>query len=469
MIKFSQFKIGIFTFSLLAVALIWAPVVDAAPKEPSDTTGKSDMNRDGVVDYADIVLFSTKVLAQSVDTVDWCAFYNAIGGTEDVYGRTPEFYVRHYSLLLPVINTKFGCDLSDVNKDYNVNIDDLAIFGAMYLEMNWDNIDWCAFYVATSIGEKFNSKPTTYYAEHFRSLLSFIKDYYQCDTGPLALTVENKPKSLVRMTAATDGSGQYYISDNRVGSVFVYDSNLQLTGELKNLDKPLGIAIDSQGYLLVGNDGRNNIEVYDPIDGSFLISFGDGLVKMPTSITIGPDGKIYVTDSRSHNVHVFDPAYISLGTIGSHGEGESELSFPVDSVIVDRTDGSTLLYVADQGNHRLQVYGLDGVWLESIYFEGTEGENCNWFTGVCEVPGAPAFTRLQALDTDSQGRLHVLDIFSAQVLIMNADDGEFLDLYGEYGNGVGLLKNPIDILVTAGNSAKVTDSRSDTVEVLAIP
>ena len=39
---------------------------------------------------------------------------------------------------------------------------------------------------------------------------------------------------------------------------------------------PLTAAGDSQGYLLVGNDGRNNIEVCDPVDGNCLASFGDG-------------------------------------------------------------------------------------------------------------------------------------------------------------------------------------------------
>ena len=468
MINFIRLKIGITSFILMAAICLWAPLTEAA-KPPPNSIGKSDMNRDGFVDYDDIVIFADKVLRQNIDTVDWCAFYNGISGTDELFGRNPKFYLRHYSQLLGVINTEFGCDLSDINKDGSVNLDDLEIFGSKYLEMNWDMMNWCDFYVVTATGEKFNGKPTTYYADHFRTLLGFITDYYQCDTGPIALAVKDKPKSLARMAAAIDGSGQYYVSDNRIGSVFIYNSSNILTGELKNLDKPLGLAIDSRGYLLVGNDGRNNIEVYDPVDGSFLISFGDGMVKMPTSIKIGPEGKIYVTDSRNHNVHVFDPAYISLGTIGSHGEGEAELNFPTDSIIVNRTDGSTLLYVADQGNYRIQVYDLAGNWLESIYFEGTEGEGCSWFTGICTVPGAPAFTRLQALDTDSQGRLHVLDVFSAQVLIMDADNGEFLSLYGEYGNGPGLLKTPIDLLITAGNSALVTDRGCDSVEVFAIP
>ena len=116
MITFTQFKIGIIAVCLLAITIVWAPVADAAPK-PSDTTGKSDLNRDGVVNYDDIVIFASRILGDNIDTVDWCAFYNGISGTDELYGRTPDFYVRHYNLLLGVINTEFVCDLSDVNND----------------------------------------------------------------------------------------------------------------------------------------------------------------------------------------------------------------------------------------------------------------------------------------------------------------------------------------------------------------
>ena len=27
-----------------------------------------------------------------------------------------------------------------------------------------------------------------------------------------------------------------------------------------------------------------------------------------------------------------------------------------------------------------------GEWQRSITFGGTDGQNCNWFTGVCEIP-----------------------------------------------------------------------------------
>ena len=47
MVTFSRLKIGLVTISLLVAGMMWAPVVDAAPKDkPSDTAGKSDLNND---------------------------------------------------------------------------------------------------------------------------------------------------------------------------------------------------------------------------------------------------------------------------------------------------------------------------------------------------------------------------------------------------------------------------------------
>jgi DNA-binding beta-propeller fold protein YncE len=203
---------------------------------------------------------------------------------------------------------------------------------------------------------------------------------------------------------------------------------------------------------------------------------------MPSSISIGPAGKIYVTDSRSHNIHVFDPAYISLGTIGSQGAGEKELDFPTDATIVNRVvDGSQVyeLYVTDQRNQRIQVYDLGGNYLRTIYAPppgpdpeyDNDGNRCGWFNPPPEcTAAAPAeFMRLQAISSDSLGRLHVLDIFEAKVGILDAVTGEFIGSYGAYGMGPGLLKAPLDILLTEGNTALVTDSRSAEIEVFAIP
>jgi len=47
-------------------------------------------------------------------------------------------------------------------------------------------------------------------------------------------------------------------------------------GKSRILDEPLGVAINTRGYLLVGNYGRDNDEIYDPSNGGLLGTFGKG-------------------------------------------------------------------------------------------------------------------------------------------------------------------------------------------------
>ena len=110
--------------------------------------------------------------------------------------------------------------------------------------------------------------------------------------------------------------------------------------------------------------------------------------------------------------------------------------------------------------------------MRSITFSGTPGQGCNWFTGVCDVPGAPPFTKVQALDIDSFGRLHVLDNYAASVAMFDPADETFLGSYGGFGaDGTesGSLRVPMDVLVSETNAAIVTTGDGDRIEVYTVP
>ncbi len=127
------------------------------------------------------------------------------------------------------------------------------------------------------------------------------------------------------------------------------------------------------------------------------------------------------------------------------------------------------VFVADQKNARVQVYDLAGEWQRSITFEGTDGQNCNWWTGVCEVPGMPPFTKVQALASDSLGRLHVLDNFAAAAHVFNPSDEAYVNSYGGYGTTDGLLRVPMDVSVSATDMAIVTAGDGDRFEIYTVP
>ena len=453
---------------LLLLALAWMPLAEAAPVE------KSDLNNDGVVDTLDLEIFSNTYLSQDWQTVDWCSFYETSIANEKYFRSITSEKTTSFKRLLDFIATYYNClttsenlGKSDLNGDSIVDVLDLAIFSTNYLETYWESVDWCLFHESVLTGASFEGSPTRYFLNHFGSLLSFINDYFYCNGGeppPNALLLENAPKQLYRIAFGTLSTGDYYITDPAVGSLFIYDTNLALKAEIKGLSKPLGVAIDSQGYILIGNDGRDNIEVYDPANGDLLAVFGQGLIKMPNAITVDYLGNIYVTESRLNTVRVFDSAYNPVGSIGRAGSGASELHFPVDAEIIGNN-----IFIADQGHARVQVYDLSGTWLRNITFDGTEGQNCNWFTGVCEIPGVSAFKRLQALDTDSFGRLHVLDKLGAVATVFDPTNGAYLGSYGGYGTDPGSLALPMDVLISETNTAIVTAGDGDRIEVFANP
>ena len=376
-------------------------------------------------------------------------------------------------------------DLSDLNSDGLIDLADLTIFSTNYLERNWETVDWCLFYDSTITGEDFNGKSTDYYLKRFKLLLTFIRDFAACgsnpdpdpepDPDPPLLKLVNQPKLLLRAAESRDGSGNFYFTDPRVGSLYIYDSSLSLTHEIKGLDKPLGVGVNALGQIFIGNDGRDNIEVYDPADGNLLAIFGEGLLKMPTAITFDVDGNIYVTDSRNHNIRVFDTAYNLVRTIGSAGEGESELNFPMDTEVITWNDAGTMVQevvVADQGNKRIQFYDTEGNHLSSIIEmeppPPPPGVKCGWFNPDPECI-APEFGQLQALSVDSLGRLHALDLLQGTVLVLDPASGAFIGSYGEYGNGPGFLKIPMDVLVSSTGKAIVTSGDGSRIVELETP
>jgi hypothetical protein len=435
---------------------------------------KSDLNGDGVVDQRDVDILTSNLPETDWQDVNACNFYKSSILNPRYFRRIVRDDVGYYVELLDYMAAVEGCatvqaaksDKSDLNGDGAVDLADLALFSTNYLNRNWETVDWCLFHGAVLAGADFEGEPTAYYAKHFKALLAFINEHFNCGGEPPPpdnLALENAPMFVTRVSDGTATTGNFYVSDPRLGSVFIYDALMTPTGELKNLNKPLGVAISPTGQVFVGNDGRDNIEAYDSNTGELLTVIGQGLVKMPTALTFDLAGNLYVTDSALHHVQVFDATYNPVATIGGPGMGDETLKFPIDAEIIGQE-----IFVADQGHSRVQVYSLNGEWLRSITFEGTPGQNCNWFTGVCEIPGMPPFTRLQGLASDSLGRLHVLDSFAASVMIFDPADGSMAGAYGEYGTGAGQLRVPMDVAVTGGDVAVVTAGDSSRIELFTV-
>ena len=272
-----------------------------------------------------------------------------------------------------------------------------------------------------------------------------------CESGPLAIEHANHyPARLARTP-----DGRILVSDPFVGSVFIYDSELKPIGEIKGMGRPLGVAVNSGGSIYVGDDATDNMLIYNS-DGELLLTLAEGSILMPNDIAIDEYANVYVADSVGATIRVFDPTGAHLRDIGRPGDGDGELKFPSSIAIAYRQPGQGELFVADQGNFRIQVFDLEGAFLRA-YGTAVEAFSMEW---------QGRFAKAQSLAVDSAGNLHALDSHLNKIQILSADTGAYISSYGSFGLSRGKLNVPLDILLTPGGEAVVTNAGNRRVEII---
>jgi DNA-binding beta-propeller fold protein YncE len=80
------------------------------------------------------------------------------------------------------------------------------------------------------------------------------------------------------------------------------------------------------------------------------------------SITVGPDGQVYVSDSGNARVEVFTPAGAFLRQVGSFGHGNGQFLAPYDLVV----DAHNNLYVTDDQLNTVSKFSPTGTFLWQI-------------------------------------------------------------------------------------------------------
>lgn len=328
-----------------------------------------------------------------------------------------------------------GSHKSDHNGDGVVDLQDLIEFSEHDLRQDWQTVDWCAWIAEPNKLHK-----------HIEELILFIEEYFACD--PLAVVNAN-----TYPTRITWGpNGRLYVSDARLGSVFVYERIPELTpvAELKGLAQPLGVAVDAAGTLYVGVDGADRVEVYDA-GGVRTATIGEGTIRMPNDLALDAAGNLYVADSRSNRIWVYDSGGAPLRSIGA-----GLLRFPSGIEIAGAE-----LYVANQGSFRIRVFDLQGNLLRTFGGRVTQGSLGYKWKGK--------FVRLQSVGIDTAGRVHALDSHQGLVEILNPTTGAFVTWYGEKGRGPSQLELPLDIDLNGSGEAAITDAENGRITILPIP
>ncbi|MEA2360032.1 MAG: tripartite motif-containing protein 71 [Solirubrobacteraceae bacterium] len=110
---------------------------------------------------------------------------------------------------------------------------------------------------------------------------------------------------------------------------------------------------------------------------------GEGVLRFPQSVAVGPDGSVYVGDQASHVVQVFDPTGAFVREVGSPGTKPGQLT-SVGGVAVA---GDGTLLVAD-GTSRIDRFDAAGALLNSFGRNGTGVGEFRFGTGGGNSAGA---------------------------------------------------------------------------------
>jgi DNA-binding beta-propeller fold protein YncE len=158
---------------------------------------------------------------------------------------------------------------------------------------------------------------------------------------------------------AVDTNGNILVADTGNGRIEKLSPDGSFITSIKQFEAPNGIAIDRAGNIYVAEIGsKHRVQKLGP-DGTFIAHWAPGLYG-PRKIAIGPNDSIYVVDSGRNRIVKFSPDGQVLASWGSEGSGDGQFR-GVSSVAVDPTTNK--VYVADPINSRIQVFGSDRKFL----------------------------------------------------------------------------------------------------------
>ena len=186
-----------------------------------------------------------------------------------------------------------------------------------------------------------------------------------------------------RGDAAPQGRGRGAAAPPPPGTVVLkFDKTGKYLSTIRDLDRPLGIAVDdAANEVYVADDGHGRIAVFDGGSGSLKREWkanGEPF-KTIACVKIAKDGMVYVCDRQNNRIQVFqkDGKFVKEAFVSKTTTGDGavwDVAFSPDQ---------RLLYVAD--GHDKKVWILDRSSLETIGSFGQGGRYPGEFYGVGSV------------------------------------------------------------------------------------
>jgi len=260
--------------------------------------------------------------------------------------------------------------------------------------------------------------------------------------------VFKRPFSLIQPYGiAVDSKGALYIADQRVGAIFIFNTETRDVDMIKNgihahFARIIGLAMDDSDRLFVSDPGLRHVLIFNK-DHKAEDVITEGLVN-PGGLAIDTQNRLlYVADAELDQVLVYDADTLKLvrkmGTTGRKHELTSPGDFSKpDGVAVD-PEGN--LYVADTWNNRIEIFDADGHFVSQF---GKAGD------------GPGYFSRPKGVAIDGDGHVWVADGMQDRVQVFTKE-GQLLISLGGHGLLPGQFQGLVGITIDKRNRVFTTE------------
>ncbi len=189
------------------------------------------------------------------------------------------------------------------------------------------------------------------------------------------------------------------------------------TGDGEFLE-PMGLALDGRGHLYVADGTRDDVQVFDE-NFAFVRKFGtlshdSGRMEMIESVSVSigppPHQDIYVSDEKNSRIHRFDAAGTHRGTFGKQGFGPGMFAKEVEGLTFDDFG---YLYAVDETGGKIEVFTPDGRSVHS--FGGGPGIRPGQFNSPDGIHYSPLYQSILVADQ----RNHRVQVFHLEDIWKN--------------------------------------------------
>ena len=332
--------------------------------------------------------------------------------------------------------------------------------------------------VVAIIGANFNGATAVKFGGKAATGVTLVSSTWISATAPAGIGKVDVTVTAPGGTSAVVAADKYsYVaSSGASGKVYPYQNTLGVSGVGGNDDKhfsqPAAGAIDlANGRLFVADTGNHRIQVLDATSLSVAATVGvAGISGGDNAHLNAPCGVVYdsaanhviVADTGNHRVQVFDGrSFAYLFTLGATGVSGADNQHFDEPASVHLNEAAHQLYIADQGNHRVQIYDSGSfAYLATLGTSGVLGSDNAHLSQPRDAEFNPNSGQIMVADTGNS-RIQLFDAGSFQyaTTLGGAAVPASSDLY--FGTPVAIAFDPSSNLVLIAD-----ESTADRVQAL---